>query len=155
MSEFFMLFMKMSRTHSSSPADMLHLCAICARAPQKYSNDFLCLSLSLFLFSNLCLSSVTFVFPTNAIDRFSQNSLEQIQRILTLVKFWPNIFSPSFPRAKLSIDLSFLSASSNLMPLNFFVSDFIQAFSSSSYLFYARAFLSKRDVFCGSVSLSG
>ena len=84
MSEFFMLMIKMSRIHSSSSSDMLHLFAISSRAPQNCSNDSLSLC---FLFSNLCLSNVTFVFLTKAIDRFSQNSLKEIWRILTLVNF--------------------------------------------------------------------
>ena len=39
------------------------------------------------------------------------------------------------------------------MPLNLFVSDVIEAISSSSYLFCSRIFLSRRDVLCDSVSL--
>ena len=92
-----MLLIKVSRIHSSSPAGILHLFAISARASQNCSN----VSLSLcFLFKNLCLSNVTFVFLTNAIDRFSQNSLKEICRILAFVNFRPNVFFPSFPRAK-------------------------------------------------------
>ena len=75
MSEFFMLMIIMSRIHSSSLVDMLHLFAISASAPQNVSNDSLSLCI---LFNSLCLSKVTFVFLTNANDRFSQNSLKEI-----------------------------------------------------------------------------
>ena len=89
MSEFFIILITMSQIHSSSPADMLQLFAVSARAPQNCSNGSRSLC---FLFSNLCLSNVTFVFLTTASERFSQNSLKEIWRILTLVIFWPNIF---------------------------------------------------------------
>ena len=79
-----MLFMKMSRIHSSSPAVMSHFFAISARAPQNCSSD----SLSrCFLFNNLCRSNVTFVFLTKAIARDSQNSLKEICKTFTLVNF--------------------------------------------------------------------
>ena len=94
MSEFFMLLIKISRIHSSSPEGMLHLFAISASAPQNCSNDFLSLC---FLFNSLCLSKILCL--TKDTDKFSQNSLKEICRTLTLVNFWPNIFFPSFPRA--------------------------------------------------------
>ena len=103
-SEFFILLINISRIHSSSPVGMSHLFAISASAHQKCSNDSLSLC---FLFKSLCLSKVTFVVLTNAKDKFSQISLKKICRTLTLVNFWPNIFFPSFPRAKHSMDLSF------------------------------------------------
>ena len=97
MSEFFILLIKTSQIHSSSPADLLHLSAISASAAQNCSNDSLSLC---FLFKSLCLSKVTFVFLTNAKDKFSQKSLEEIWRTLTLVNCCPNFLIPSFPRAK-------------------------------------------------------
>ena len=97
MSEFFMLLIKISRIHSSSPVGLLHLFAISASAPQNCSNDSVSLC---FLFNSLCISKVMFVFLTKAMDKFSQNSSKEICRTLTLVKFWPNIFFPSFPRTR-------------------------------------------------------
>ena len=41
MSEIVMLMMKISRIHSSSPADMSHFIAISARAPQNCSSNSL------------------------------------------------------------------------------------------------------------------
>ena len=77
----------------------------------------------------------------NATDNMSQNSLKENRRIFNCVNFWLKIFFPSFPRAKYRIDKSFLSASSILIPLNCFVSVFIEAVSLSSNLFCSRKFL--------------
>ena len=74
MSEFFILLIKISRIHSSSPEDILHLFAI--SAPQNCSNDSLSLC---FLFKTLCLSKVTFVFLTSAKDKISQKSLKKFE----------------------------------------------------------------------------
>ena len=120
MLEFFMLLIKNISNPFVSPADKLHFFAISARAPQNCSNDSLSLC---FLFNSLFLSNVTLL--TNATDRFSKNSLKKIWRILTRVNIWPKIFFPSFPRAKKKIDRSFLSASSNLKRLKFFVIVFL------------------------------
>ena len=84
MSSFFMLFMKMSRINSFSPAVMSPFFAISARAPQN------CLSHSLsrcFRFDNLCRSNVTFVFLTKAIARDSQNSIKEVCKTFTHGKF--------------------------------------------------------------------
>ena len=94
--EFFMLFMKTSLMHSSSPADMLHFLAISAKAPQNCSNESLSLC---FLFNSLRLSNVTFVFLTKAVVKFSLNSLKEIRSIFTFVSFWPKFFFPLFSRA--------------------------------------------------------
>ena len=122
--------MKISLIHSSSPAVMSHVFAISAKAPQNCSRD----SLSrCFLFSSLCRSIVTFVFHTKAIARNSQNSLKEICKTFTLVNFCPKILFPSFPSARYKTERNFLSASSIRIPLNFLVSIFIDAASSSSY----------------------
>ena len=125
-----MLFMKITLIHSSSPAAMLHFLAISAKAPQNCSRD----SLSpCFRFRNLCLSTVTFVFFTKAIARKSQNFLIEICKIFTFVNFCPKFLFPSFPKARYkTTDRSFLSASSSRIPLNFLVSDLMEADSSSS-----------------------
>ena len=84
MSEFFMLFVKISLIHSSCPADMSHFLAIWARAPQNCSNDSLSRG---FLFNTLCLSNVKFVFLAKAAEKFSQNSSKEIWSIFTFVNF--------------------------------------------------------------------
>ena len=65
--EFFMLLIKISRIHSSSPVGMLHLLAISASAPQNCSNDSLSLC---FLFNrsfegDVCFSHKSYgqIFP--------------------------------------------------------------------------------------------
>ena len=124
------MFLKRSRIHSSSPAVMSHFFAFSAKAPQKCSSD----SLSrCFRFNNLWRSNVTFVFLTKAIARESQNSLNEIYKIFTLVNFCPKILFLSLPSARYRTERSFLSASSSRIPLNFLVSDLIEADSSSSH----------------------
>ena len=137
-SEFFILAIKISRIHSSSPADMWHFFAISARTPQNCSNDSLSLC---FLIKKLCLSNVTFVFLTKATDSFFHNffvkkKLEDFYSRDFLAK---NLFS--FVSEGYRIDQSFLSASSNLMPLNRFVSVIIEAVSLSSNLVCSRIFV--------------
>ena len=95
-SEFLILAMKISRIHSSSPADMWHLFAIPARALQNCSNDSLSLC---FLIKNLWLSNVTLVFLTKATDSFFRTFWKKIGGFLLAWIFWPKIFFPSFPRA--------------------------------------------------------
>ena len=84
MSEFSMLFVKISIIHSSSPADMSHFLAISARAPQNCSNDPLSRG---FLLNTLFLSNVTFVFLAKPAEKLSQNSSKEIWSIFTYVKF--------------------------------------------------------------------
>ena len=132
----------MSRIHSSSPAVMSHSFAMSAKAPQNCSSDFLS---RCFRFSSLCRSNVTFVFLTKAIARESQNSLKEICKIFTLVNLCPKILFPSFPNARYIIDRSFLSASFSRIPLNFLVSDLIEADSSLSYRLCCWVFLSILD----------
>ena len=124
-----MLFMKLSLIHSSSPAAMSHILAISAKAPQNCSKDSL---YGCFQFNSLCRSNVTFVFLTKAIARKSQSSLKEVCKIFTFVSFCPKILFPSFPNARYKTDRSFLSASSSRIPLNFLVSDLMEADSSSS-----------------------
>ena len=141
----------MSRIHSSSPAVMSHFFAISAKAPQNCSSDSLSCC---FLFSSLCHSNVTFVFFTKAIARESKNFLKAIYKIFTLVNFCPKILFPSFPNAKYRTDRSFLSASSSRIPLNFLVSDLIEADSFLSYHLCSGVFLSILDRIWLSVSPS-
>ena len=124
-----MLFMKISLIHSSSPAAMSHFLAISAKAPQICSRDYLS---RCFRFNNLCRSNVTFVFLTKAIAKKSQNSLKEICKIFTYVNFCPKILFPSFSKVRYKTDCNFLSASSSRIPLNFLVSDLMEADSSSS-----------------------
>ena len=135
-----MLFMKMSRIHSSSPVVVSHFFAISARAPQKSSSDSLSCC---FRFNNLCRSNVKFVFLTKTIARDSQYSLKEVCKTFTLVNFClcPKILFPSFPSARYRIERSYLSASSSRNPLNFLVSVLIDADSSSSYRLCSWEFL--------------
>ena len=95
-----------------------------------------------------------FVFLTKAIARKSQNSLKEICKIFTLVNFCPKILFPSFPNARYRTDLNFLSASSSRIPLNFFVSDLMEADFFSSCRLCSWVFLSILDCLWLSVSPS-
>ena len=75
---------------------------------------------------------MTFVFLTKAIARKSQNSLNENCKIFTFVNFCPKILFPLVPKARCKTDHNFLSASSSRIPLNFLVSDLMEADSSSS-----------------------
>ena len=78
--------------------------------------------------------------PHEGYWQFFQNLLKKKWRIFTRVNFLAeNLFS--FVSEGFRIDQSFLSASSNLMPLNRFVSVFIEAVSSLSNLFCSRMFV--------------
>ena len=98
---------------------------------------------------------MTFDFLTKAIAKNSQNCLKEICKTFTLVNFCPKILFPSFPNARYKTDRNFLSASSIRIPLNFLISVFIEAVSSSSYLLCSWIFLSNLKRLWASVSPSG
>ena len=128
---FFLLLIKMSRILSSSPLDISHFLAICARAPENYFK----LSLSLWLLlSRVWRSEVTLGFPIKAWIRRSQISAKFFQRILTFENFCEKTFLQSLRSASESIDWIFLSASSIRIPLIFLDSNLNLAFLESFLL---------------------